>query len=153
MRMKTTIGLYGKGNEIISWHLLCVGSCFVFSDNCHYMCCRWNTLHKIWMSWIDNENVCQGSKTIFSDDNIHLILCVVKEKVKNLSLYVGFTVQCNSYNNISKHIMGCSALTPTWAMDTQIIDGMITLASWKMHNYRMWYIETNTKCYKKMGGG
>jgi hypothetical protein len=28
MRMETIIGLYGKGNEIISWHLLCTGSCF-----------------------------------------------------------------------------------------------------------------------------
>jgi hypothetical protein len=34
-------------------------------------------------------------------------------------------------------------------MDTQIIDGMTTLSSWKMCNYRMWYIETNTKCSKK----
>jgi len=35
-------------------------------------------------------------------------------------------------------------------MYTQIIDGLTTLTSWKMHNYKMWYIETNTKYYKKM---
>ncbi len=46
-RMETIIGFYGKGNEIISWCLLCVGSCLV-NGNCHYMCCHhWNTLHQI----------------------------------------------------------------------------------------------------------
>jgi hypothetical protein len=42
------------------------------------------------MSWIDNENIHQASKTIFGDDNIHSSLCVVGEKVGNLSLYVSF---------------------------------------------------------------
>jgi hypothetical protein len=36
-------------------------------------------------------------------------------------------------------------------MDTQIINGMTTLASLKMQNYKMWYIETNMECCKKMG--
>jgi hypothetical protein len=31
MRIETIVGLYGKGNEIISWRSLCVGSCFVLS--------------------------------------------------------------------------------------------------------------------------
>jgi hypothetical protein len=39
MRMETTIGHYGKGNEIMSWRTLCVGSCFVLSDNYCCMCC------------------------------------------------------------------------------------------------------------------
>jgi hypothetical protein len=75
----------------------------------------------------------------------------VGEKVKNLSLYVSSTFQCDSCNGILKHIMGCNALTPTWAMqqmDTQIIDGMTTLAL-----YRMWHTEMNMECFKKMGGG
>jgi len=45
-------------------------------------------LHQIFISRINNDNVHQGSKTIFGDDNIHLSLCVVGEKVKNLSLYM-----------------------------------------------------------------
>jgi hypothetical protein len=45
MRMETTVGLYGKGNEIISWCSFCVRSCFVLNGNYHYMCChRQNTL-------------------------------------------------------------------------------------------------------------
>jgi hypothetical protein len=35
-RMETIVGLYGKGNEIISWHLFCLRSCLVLSDN---YCC------------------------------------------------------------------------------------------------------------------
>jgi hypothetical protein len=34
-------------------------------------------------------------------------------------------------------------------MDTQIINGMTTLTLWKMRNYKMWYMDTNTKCCKK----
>jgi hypothetical protein len=34
--METTVGLYGKGNEIIFRHLLCVGSCLVLNSN--YTC-------------------------------------------------------------------------------------------------------------------
>ncbi len=67
------MGLYGKGNEIISWCSFCVGSCLVFSGNyCCMQCCHWNTLHQIYMSRIDNDNVCQGLKVIFDDDNVHL---------------------------------------------------------------------------------
>jgi hypothetical protein len=46
MRMDTIIGLYGKGNEIIFWHSLCVGSCLILSGNCRCMCryhWRWST--------------------------------------------------------------------------------------------------------------
>ncbi len=32
MRMETTISLYGNGNEITSWCLLCVGLCVVLSS-------------------------------------------------------------------------------------------------------------------------
>jgi hypothetical protein len=31
-KMETTIGLYGKGNEIIFWHSLHVRLCLVLSD-------------------------------------------------------------------------------------------------------------------------
>ncbi len=67
------------------------------------------------MSQINNDNIYQGSKNVSSDDNIHLSLCVVKEKVKNFSLYVSSTFQCDSSNNISKCIMYYSVLTFTWA--------------------------------------
>jgi hypothetical protein len=41
MKMETIVGLYGKGNEIISWRLLYVGLCLVLSDNyCCMHCCR-----------------------------------------------------------------------------------------------------------------
>jgi hypothetical protein len=67
------------------------------------------------MSQIDNDNVYEGLKNVFSDDNIHLSLYVVKEKVKNFSLYMSSTLRCDSSNGISKRIMGYSALPPTWA--------------------------------------
>jgi hypothetical protein len=87
MRMETIIGLYGKGNEIISWRSFCVGSCFVLSDNYHYMCYRhWSMLHQIYTSRIDNDNIHQGTKIVSSDDNIHSSLCVTGKRWKT-SLY------------------------------------------------------------------
>ncbi len=117
MRMETTVGLYGKGNEIISWCSLCVGLCLVLNGNCCYMCCHHQSmLHQIYMSQISNDNICQGTKIVSSDDNIHLFSCVGGEKVRNLSLYVSSTLQCDSCNSISKHIMNYNVLTPAWAM-------------------------------------
>ncbi len=112
--MGTIVSLYCKGNEIISWRSLCVRLCLVLNNN---YCCmhyhRRNMLHQICMSRISNDNVHHGSKIVFGDDNIHLSLCVVGEEVKNLSLYVSSTFQCNSCNDIFKCIMGCSAIILT----------------------------------------
>jgi hypothetical protein len=117
MRMETIVGLYRKGNEIISWSSLCVGSWFVLNNNCRCMRCRHRSmLHQIWTSWIGNDNVYQGLKIVSNDDNIHSSSCVARKKVKNLFLYVGSTFQCNSCNGMSKRIMGHSALIPTRAM-------------------------------------
>ncbi len=57
------------------------------------------------MSQISNDNIRQGSKIVFGDDNIHSSSCVVGEKVKNLFVYMNSTLQCNKYNSISKCIM------------------------------------------------
>jgi hypothetical protein len=90
MKMETFIGLYGNGNEIISWRSLCVRSYLVLSGKCRCMhCCRRSTLHQICTYWIDNDNVCHGSKIVSGDDNIHLSLCD-GEKLKT-SLYVSST--------------------------------------------------------------
>jgi hypothetical protein len=63
---------YDKRNEIIFWCSLYVGSCFVLNDNYCCMCCHCQSmLHQIYTSRIDNDNVYQGSKSIFGDDNIH----------------------------------------------------------------------------------
>jgi hypothetical protein len=43
-------------------------------------------LYPICMSWASNDNICQGSKTVYGDDKIHSSLCTVGEKVGNLSL-------------------------------------------------------------------
>jgi len=83
MRMVTIVGLYGKGNEIISWRLLWVGSCLVLNNNYHCMCCHhWNTLHQIYTSRIRNENIRQDTKIFFGDDNIHSFSCVVGKRWK-----------------------------------------------------------------------
>jgi hypothetical protein len=68
-------------------------------------------LCQIYTSQIGSDNIYPGLKTIFNDDNIHLSSCMVGEKVGSLSLYVSSTLQCESYNNISKRIMSCNALT------------------------------------------
>jgi len=85
MRMEIIVGFYNKGNEII-WHSFYVGLCLVLNGNYHCMCyhCR-RMLHQICMNQISNDNVRQGSKIVSGDDNIHLSLCVVGEKVRNLS--------------------------------------------------------------------
>jgi hypothetical protein len=63
MRMETIIGLYAKGNYIISWLLFYVGSCFVLNNNYCCMCCHCRSmLHQICRSWINNDNIHQGSK-------------------------------------------------------------------------------------------
>jgi len=90
-KMETTVGLYGKGNEIISYCLLYVGLCLVLNGNYHNMYyCRRNMLHQICTSQISNDNIHQSTKTIFGDNNIHLSLCVAGEKVKNLCTGVPF---------------------------------------------------------------
>jgi hypothetical protein len=74
------INLYDKRNEIISWCSFYVGSCVVFNNNC---CCMWcrrrNILHQICMSRIGNDNVRQGIKIIFDDDNVHLSSCMLRK--------------------------------------------------------------------------
>jgi hypothetical protein len=116
MRMEIIIGFYGKGNEIISWCLLHVGSCFVLSNNsCYMCCCCQSTLHHICMNRINNDNVRQGSKMVFGNDNIHSFPCMVREKAGNFFLYVSSILQCNSCNGISKHIMGCNVFILAWA--------------------------------------
>jgi len=67
------------------------------------------------MNSINNDNVHQGLKIVFGDNNINLFLCMVGEKVWNI-LYMSSTFQHDSYNDISKCIMGYNVLTLAWAM-------------------------------------
>ncbi len=58
MKMETTTGIYGKGNETTSWCSLYVGLCFVLNGNYRCMRCRCqNTLYQICTNQIDNGNV------------------------------------------------------------------------------------------------
>jgi hypothetical protein len=115
MRMETIISLYGKGNEIISWHSFCVGSFLVLGGNYHCMWCHcWNRLHQICMNlpwqhpqgfenhlWLWRHPlvfVCgggKGEKRFFVHDSI---------------------LRCHNCNDILKHIMGYNALIFTWVM-------------------------------------
>ncbi len=40
MRLETMVGFYGKGNEIISYCLFCIGLCLFLNDICYCMHCR-----------------------------------------------------------------------------------------------------------------
>ncbi len=110
-RMKTPICFNNKGNKVISLCLLNIWSCFLLNNHHHYMCCHcWYLLHHIYASWVNNDDIHQGPKTIFGDKNIHLSLDVAKEKVGDLLLNMCSSLQNNSYYNISKCIVGCYML-------------------------------------------
>jgi len=52
-------------------------------------------------------------EAIFGNKNIHSLSNVAKEKVGDHPLNMCFTLQSNSYNSISKCVVGYCALTPT----------------------------------------
>ncbi len=68
------------------------------------------------MSQISNDNVHKGLKTIFSDDNILLALCMVGEKVGKFYLYMSSILQCDSCNGILKHTMDYNVFTFAWVV-------------------------------------
>ncbi len=113
MRMETTIGLYGKENEIIYWHSPYVGLCLILNSNCCCMHVIVETRYTkfVWVGLVMITFANQGSKIISSDDDIHLSLCMVGEKVGNFSLYVSSIFWHDNYNNTLKHIMGCNVFT------------------------------------------
>jgi hypothetical protein len=87
------------------------------------------------------------------DKYIDLTLSVVGEKVENHFLYMCSILQSNSCNNMPKSIMGYNVFTLAQAskqVDTQIINSMSTLTTWKMCNYRMWQAKVGTYCCKEM---
>jgi len=111
--MKTPIHLNSKGNEVITWCSLSIWSCLFLNKHHCYMCYRRPcSLHHICMSWVSNDDVHQSLNVVFDDKNIQLLSCVVREKVGNLPTNMCSILQNNSYDNISKCIMGCCTLTP-----------------------------------------
>ncbi len=81
------------------------------------MCCHCKySLHHIYVSWVNNDNIHQSPKVIFVDKDIHLLLGVVKEKVEDFLLNMCFTFQNNSCDNISEGVVGCYTFIPTWAL-------------------------------------
>jgi len=94
-----------------------VGSCFFLSSHDRCMCCCHRcSLHHICVNHVSNDKVYQSTKVIFDNKNIHLLSNVVKEKVRDLRLNMCFVLQSNSYNSISKCVMGCYTFTPTGAL-------------------------------------
>jgi hypothetical protein len=149
--MEITIGLYGKGNEIIFWSSFCVGLCLVVSNNSRYMWhyCQ-SMMHQIWRSQINNDNVHYGSKIIFGDDNIHSFSSVAKENVKFffylwVPLFdviatmvfwsVSWVVVCSfPHRQCNKWIPNSSMVWPHLHRENCC-------------NCKMWYIQTNMECY------
>jgi len=115
MRMKTSICLSNKGNEIITQCLFIIWLCLLLSNHHHCMCCHCQCLlHHICASRVNNDDVQQGLKTFSDDKDIHSSLGVAKETVKDL-LNMFSTLQNNSCNNISKCILGYYMFTLTMA--------------------------------------
>jgi hypothetical protein len=76
------------------------------------MCCHRCSLHHIYTSWVNNDNIHQSPEAISSDKDIHSLLGVAKEKVEDLPLNMCSTFQSNSCENISKFVAGCCTFIP-----------------------------------------
>jgi len=76
---------------------------------CYHCQC---SLHHICVSQVNNDNIHQSLEALFGDKDIHSLLSVVREKVRDLPLNMCFTFQSNSYNNILKCVMGYYTLIP-----------------------------------------
>jgi hypothetical protein len=72
-------------------------------------------LHHNYVSWVNNDDIHQGSKAIFDHKDIHSSLGVMKEKIRNLSLNMCSIIQSNNYNDIPKCIVDYYTFTPTKA--------------------------------------
>jgi len=71
------------------------------------MCChRRCSLHHICINHVNNDNIHQGLKVVFTDKDIHLLLGVTREKVEDLPLNMCSILQINSYDNIPNSIVG-----------------------------------------------
>ncbi len=100
--------------HLLTFILCRIASCFEWQLSLHVMSSSKHIAPNLYESnqqWQYPPSL----KIIFGDDNIRLFSCVVGENVKSLSLYVSSSLWCDSYNGISKCIMGYSALTPAWA--------------------------------------
>jgi len=119
--MKTPICLNSKGNEVIAWCSFNIWPCILLSNHHHCMCCCCQcSLHHICTSQINNDEIHQHAQVIFGDKDIHLLLNVAREKVGDLPLDMCSTLQNNSYDNISKCIMGYYMFIPTRAPNQMV---------------------------------
>jgi hypothetical protein len=130
-RMETIIGFYGKGNEIISYHSLYVGSRLVLNSNCCCMHCHCqNMLHQIYISWIGNDNFIKVWKLSLIM-TISICLLVWQGKKWKTSLYtwapssdaiattifwtVSWVIMCSlSHGQHNKWIPKSSMVWPHW---------------------------------------
>jgi hypothetical protein len=115
-KMKTPIRFNSNGNEVIAWCSLNVRSCLLLNTHHRCMCCCCQcSLHHIYVSWINNDDVHEGPEVVFGDKDIDSSLGVAREKVEDLFLNMCSTFQSNSCNNIPKCIMCCCMFTPVGA--------------------------------------
>jgi hypothetical protein len=68
------------------------------------------------VNWVNNHDIHQSLKVVFSDEDIHSSLDVAKEKVWNLPLKMCSIIQNNSYDSILKCIVGCCTFNPIRAL-------------------------------------
>jgi hypothetical protein len=68
------------------------------------------------VSQVNNDDVHQRSEAVFCDKDNYSLLNVTKEKLGDLPLNMCSTFQNNSYDNISKCIMGYCTLTSIVAL-------------------------------------
>ncbi len=114
-KMITSILLNSNGNEIIACCSFDIWSNLFLSSHHWCMCCYQCSLNRFYVSQVSNDNFHQNLKTISSDNNMHLSLNMMKEKVGDLLLNMHFALQSSSCNSILKCVMGYYMFTTTRA--------------------------------------
>ncbi len=88
----------------------------LLNDHHYYMCYHHRcSLHHIYASWVNNDNVHQDLEIISNDKDIYSSSNVAREKVGNLLLNMCYTFQNNSCDSIPKCIVGCCTFIATGA--------------------------------------
>jgi hypothetical protein len=101
-RMKTSMHLDSKGNEVIILCSFNIWSCLFLNNHHHCMCYHhWCSLHHIFANQISNDDVHQGLETVFGNKDIHLLSGVAREKMGDLP-FEGYIVGMYGFTNVPR---------------------------------------------------
>jgi hypothetical protein len=148
MRMKTTISLYGHGNEVVSWCTFCIWSWMFFLkwivitcvvlDNACYSIYGWVGLVMTTFVKVRKPSLVIRILIIYWvwwgkrwETSLYTCAPLSKIMVVMVSQRVSWAIMCSLSHKHQRKL------------DTQIINGMSTLIMWKMCNHRMWQFKAS----------